>query len=158
MMTKKCISDNCANLVSAVVEPGKPAIPFCRLYNHPVGETSFCSEFSNQSVICAICGNPVGKTPVFSEEKIICMNCATNRVNTCACCEQAHNCDFETNPSPLPKETIQTIHQGPMIMQTTVRNPERIKITCEQNCTCYDKDQKICGKTQNWCAQYKESF
>lgn len=157
-MTKKCISDNCANLVSAVVESGKPAIPFCRLYNHPVGETSFCSEFSNQSVICAICGNPVGKTPVFSEEKIVCMNCATNQVNTCACCEQAHNCDFETNPSPLPKETIQTIHQGPMIMQTTVRNPERIKITCEQNCTCYDKDQKICGKTQNWCAQYKESF
>lgn len=75
--------------------------------------------------------------------------------NTCGLCNQVQYCEFETNPLPLPKEVQQTIRQSNMIVQTVVRNPERVKQFCH-NCLCWNTENQCCGREFGTCGSYNE--
>ena len=85
------------------------------------------------------------------------MRCARNVIVNAALvpCKEAHICDFETNSSSLPKQVQQTSRQGNMVMQTVVKNPERIRITCEKGCKCWS-DEFGCLKQNGICSNYEE--
>ena len=115
---------------------------------------------------CNYCGRPclenaiVSANPIEGAEPawfVMCPQCVA-QANTCVMCTQAHVCPFETDTScPLPKQVQQTIRQGNMQMQTVVKNPDRIKNTCdEKNCPCFDKVNKICYKEYGVCKNYRE--
>lgn len=96
---------------------------------------------------CKICGKPLnGRDLVYDIdlEEVFCRKCAPFR-NTCVFCINKNSCDFNTNPSPLPKQVQQTQRTGNAVMTQIVKNPERIKITCENGCPCYSSEFG-CGK------------
>lgn len=101
--------------------------------------------------------NYCGQAPV----KVINENCTgacercASLFGTCSMCLNGVNCEFETNPSPMPKQVMQTIRQGNMVMQTVVPNPERIKAFCT-NCSCYGIDPPMCLRQFGTCGQYNE--
>ena len=105
------------------------------------------------NIPCDYCGRPAS-TVVDTEDNCSCVNCY-KQFYTCAMCENASKCEFETNPSPLPKVVQQTVRQGPMIMTTQVKNPERIREFCHI-CQCWNTSEQFCGREDNWCPNYIE--
>lgn len=115
------------------------------------------------TLICSYCGRPclenaiVSANPIANAEPawfIMCPQCFSV-TKTCIMCKEAHNCDFETNPDPSPKQIKQTIRQGQITMQMSVRNPDRIEKTCKLNCKCFDEELG-CLKQNGTCGQYEE--
>lgn len=91
---------------------------------------------------CIICGKvtPTRQMVICPEDNIsICPSCAEN-LGTCYTCVKAAYCDFESNPSTLPKIVQRVVQQGNMRTVTQVQNPDRIAITCQQNCACFDPE------------------
>lgn len=107
------------------------------------------------NIPCDYCGRPAS-TVVDSEGNCSCVNCY-QQFYTCAMCIHAHECEFETNPSPLPKVVFQTIRRGPAVIQTQVKNPQRIEEFCHK-CFCWNTEESICGKEDNWCKKYHEVY
>lgn len=94
------------------------------------------------TIQCETCGRPTEQQvlcPDGDNWHILCPNCAF-QLNTCAFCKKVNTCTFETDPSPLPKMVQKQIRQGSMITVTTVKNPDRIAITCKMGCPCYDSE------------------
>ena len=88
---------------------------------------------------CGYCGS-TGPHRFFEQDGTpICDHCMAAS-GTCAFCVQSTQCEFESNPSPLPKQVQKTIRQGNMVIQTVVQNPERIDITCRKLCKCFSED------------------
>lgn len=83
---------------------------------------------------CDICGRP--GAAIIDGEHVICETCFAH-MNTCALCDAARTCDFQTNPSPIPKTIRKEIRQGNMVAVTDIQNPERVEITCKKNCGCF---------------------
>lgn len=105
-------------------------------------------------IYCELCGQPIDyPTAIILDNYYICHQCK-NFMGTCALCTNVNKCDFETNPSPIPKVIQQQVRQGNMIAVTQVRNPKRIEITCKQNCPCFDSEIG-CLREYNTCGQYK---
>ena len=102
---------------------------------------------------CDVCGNPA-QAAVISNERLYCQRCAA-LFDTCSLCLNSVGCEFETNPSPLPKVVVQTIRQGAVTMQQQIKNPERIKQFCFP-CKCFDQDDLICRREERWCPNYNE--
>ena len=107
---------------------------------------------------CNYCGreNPCFIITVFNDDTptAMCPNCA-QYIGTCSLCPNGVKCEFETNPSPLPKQVQQTIRQGNMVAQTIVRNPERVKAFCT-DCQCYNIDLSACSRQFGTCGKYNE--
>jgi hypothetical protein len=61
-------------------------------------------------------------------------------------------CEFETNPSPIPKQIQKTVRQGNVQMQTVMDNPERIEAFCHK-CPCWCD---ACGRYDGTCGNYNE--
>ena len=96
----------------------------------------------NNENFCKMCGAPlVGVNLIYDEELdgIYCARCHPY-VRTCSNCVDGDYCDFQNNPSPLPKQVQVTRQMGGAIMTQTVANPERIKITCEDGCPCFSAE------------------
>lgn len=95
--------------------------------------------------VCKICGKPLRGSDLVYFDWILDGICVCREhvayVGRCHTCAKIRNCDFETNPSPLPK-VIQSTTQTPqgMIISQTVKNPERIKLTCH-NCSCWTGEE-----------------
>lgn len=109
------------------------------------------SNFEKE-INCGLCGAPlVGADLVYDTEldNTYCCKCAPY-VRTCYNCHDGNFCDFETNPSPLPKQVQMTKQMGNTVMSQVVANPERIKITCQNGCPCYSVELG-CGK--QFCVQ-----
>ena len=70
-------------------------------------------------------------------------------------CIKGGECEFETNPSPLPKQIPYTVRQGNMMIQTVIPNPERVKLFCFP-CGCFDEENLYCCKQDGYCAKYNE--
>ena len=102
---------------------------------------------------CDYCGSPL-KPFVINENALACMNCLQS-FNTCRMCSESQTCAFETDPSPLPKVVVQTIRQGPAVLQMQVKNPERVKLFCFP-CKCFDQDDLFCRREEGWCREYNE--
>lgn len=114
---------------------------------------------------CGYCGQPCLENAIVSAYKneeaetaytLMCPQCFA-QVNTCNMCVNRNKCNFETDPSPLPKQVQQTVRQGNMVMQTVVKNPDRIRELCQFSCTCWSDDFG-CLKENGTCGQYKEVF
>lgn len=105
------------------------------------------------NIPCDYCGNPAS-TVVDSEGNCSCVNCY-QQFYTCRMCTNAYNCEFETNPSDIPKVIQQTSRQGPAIITQTVKNPARIREFCHP-CKCWDTSDGICLREDNWCKSYTE--
>ena len=84
----------------------------------------------------------------------MCIKCL-EIAGTCNLCESGSLCDFETNPSPLPKQVQKTIRHENMIIQTVINNPDRIRECCQAGCPCFDPEF-FCLKQIGTCARYKE--
>lgn len=72
---------------------------------------------------------------IMSDGVMLCTRCAES-VWSCKGCKESAQCRFETDPSPIPKYTMQRIQQGPMTVQKQVKNPEREKALCT-TCECW---------------------
>jgi hypothetical protein len=133
---------------------GSPIDPSAN-YNCPY----WCSDLLH----CENCGQIIATNPIFTystiQEKyiVLCRDCQS-KTNTCETCLEATKCDFETNPSPTPKAVQKTIKQGNFTSVGTVKNPERIRETCQVNCRCFDAENGVCNKENGCCGKYKEKF
>ena len=108
---------------------------------------------------CDYCGRENIHAPIvvpieYSDPKLMCDQCFPY-CNTCGLCNQVQYCEFETNPSPIPKQVQQTIRQGNMVAQTVVRNPERIQAFCVP-CQCWNTENQCCGREFGTCGNYNE--
>lgn len=106
-------------------------------------------DFEKEDYIinCGMCGTPlVGPNLVYEIQlgNTFCRKCAPY-VYTCYHCYYGELCDFQTNPSPLPKQVQATTRTGNMTMTQVITNPERIRITCQNGCPCYSAELG-CGK------------
>lgn len=128
----------------------------------------YCSKFTFKNpegtMSCEICGhliipkimNAVIDTDDEGNLHVLCENCLT-KMHTCDTCDKRNSCDFETNPSTIPKVVQKRVQNGPMTMMTQVRNPARIDITCKQNCCCWSEEYG-CQKENNYCKQYHHTY
>lgn len=95
---------------------------------------------------CEVCHRPLGVNLVYNQylDIFACPSCAS-LLYTCYTCRYGNACDFETNPSTLPKQVQVSRQQGNMVMSQVIRNPERVKTTCENGCPCWSNEIG-CGK------------
>lgn len=108
---------------------------------------------------CETCGRQTEQqvlAPDGDSWHILCPNCA-DQLNSCGFCKNAGKCDFETNPSSLPKFVQKQIRQGPMISVTTEMNPERIRQTCEKGCDCFDANFG-CMRQFHYCERIDHAY
>lgn len=118
----------------------------------------------NGYLICSYCGRPCPKGAIVSVNEnagpdepaayIMCANCF-QMTKSCTFCLEAYACPFETSDNPLPKQVQQTIRQGNAVIQTIVKNPERIRETCQKGCKCWSEEFG-CLKENGICGNYKE--
>lgn len=118
-----------------------------------------------EDLTCMYCGNPCPNDAILSANPtkgaepawlVMCQRCFSF-TKTCALCVEGRSCLFETSDSPLPKQVQQTIRQGNAVIQTIVKNPERIRETCQKSCKCWSDDFG-CLKQNGTCGQYKEGI
>ena len=111
-----------------------------------------------ENLTCFNCGRPVPdeQAIVYTDPSVyvICHQCFS-QTKTCAMCVERSTCEFETNPSPLPKQEQKTIRQGNMVMQTVVKGEERTRLFCQGGCKCWSEDFG-CLKENGTCGNYKE--
>ena len=114
-----------------------------------------CPFYASVPHVCSICHRTGRVEDLLIDAKtnqLICAECLA-AASTCKLCAHNSSCDFETNPSPLPKVIVQNIRQGNMTMQTQIRNPERVKITCAAGCKCYINGD--CARQVHSCGNHK---
>lgn len=115
-------------------------------------DKDFCSKHNKNPVVCEYC-NSLTLQPFFVQDgdnwHCICNNCRV-KLSSCSFCQNANICSFETDPSDLPKMVQQQIRQGNQVMITTVKNPSRVAITCQNNCRCFNQDFG-CMRQFNYC-------
>lgn len=103
--------------------------------------------------ICSLCGRPAQQLFIDVKTKTIyCGHCAPH-ISHCPTCANLKTCLFETDPSPAPKLIQKQIKQGNMIMTTQVKNPDRIRITCQTGCPCFS-NENTCLREFNHCGSY----
>lgn len=128
----------------------------CRLLGIPIEPEDglTCTQWKQELDNCAICGNIIVSNPYLISNNdswnMVCGECV-KQLNTCRNCQNSQSCDFETNPSPLPKAVMKRFQQGNQIIQTQVKNPSRIDETCAKNCCCWDSKNRVCRKEYNYC-------
>ena len=117
-----------------------------------------CAHYVEHLEECGICSKKLPKGEVIDATNpadvfYICPSCE-QLLGTCNTCEKARKCSFNSDPSSLPKIIPQTIRQGNTVMQTQVRNPERVKITCAKNCACYHAEMGCLREESQCCDKY----
>ena len=116
-------------------------------------DADFCSKHKSDLANCDICSNPTLQPFLYKNSNneliTVCAECVS-KINGCAGCQNGNYCDFEENPSPLPMMIQKQFRQGNMITVTTVMNPEREKITCQNGCSCHSEEFG-CMRKFNWC-------
>lgn len=136
-----------------------PNAPKCQLTGLDIqrGDTG-CAHYVTHLDECGICKSKMPRGQLVDVTNpadifYICPKCE-EKIGTCVTCEKSRFCSFESDSSTLPKVTMQTIRQGNAVMQTQVRNPERIKITCAKNCACYDAEIGCLREEAMCCDKY----
>lgn len=110
---------------------------------------------------CASCGT--NGANILYEGKFFCAKC-TELFGTCKMCIHSRQCEFLTNPAPIPKIIAKRIRQetghGYVEQIRESHNPQRIKAFCiEGNCICCKTcdDEKVrCLRQFGTCENYKE--
>ena len=155
MPTKTCFNCGFASLNSQQ----------CLVIGTPIDPAAHysCPYWVKELIKCYNCGqiipnknHTISQTPE-GKWKSICDKCL-QLSGTCGGCVNSQSCDFETNPSPIPKAVQKRIQQGNQIMVVTVKSDERINETCVKNCECFDQDNRVCLKENGTCGKYKGAF
>ena len=125
----------------------------CQLSRQPVDPNKdYCTKHQEDIYQCERC-HQATLMPFFTRHgdlwHVYCGDCI-QLLNTCAFCKGIEKCDFETNPSSLPKLVQKQVRQGNMVSITTVKNPERIRQTCENGCNCFSAENG-CMRDFNYC-------
>lgn len=115
----------------------------------------FCSNHNSSILYCEKCHSLIFEKPHFvmdgtDKHHILCGRCAA-ALSTCNFCNHYSTCDFETNPSSLPKMVRKQIQQGPIISVVTIKNPDRVAITCQKNCNCYHPENGCMRENYYYC-------
>lgn len=123
-------------------------------------EANGCRYFKHEINICEICGQPIiTKTVIDITEKgelhYLCEECS-KKTGTCVACKMREECEFETNPSTIPKVVQQRIQQGPMTSIIQVKNPTRIEMFCK-SCKCFDEEFG-CLKENGCCGRWEACY
>lgn len=122
-----------------------------------------CQRYADSSYLntCELCGRQVirGSEVIFIEADrphFTCANCAET-AGTCHSCINIKDCRFDSDPSPIPKVVQRQIRQGNVVQIASIQNPERIKITCQKGCECWDPIDSTCRKqeAEKTCKNYK---
>ena len=129
-------------------------------YEYTDNRNQICPYHTTELPKCDICGKVVPDS-MFTQKSDgswirICKNCQS-KSGTCGGCSKSSTCDFETNPSPIPKAVQKRIQQGNQIMVTTIKNPSRIDVTCRINCPCFSEEFGCCREL-NTCGNYIGAF
>ena len=119
-----------------------------------------CTYYDSNPFRCEICGQVMLKEQTIihidnfnSPIYITCEKCA-GHIASCAGCKKNEDCRFETDPSPIPQYIQQREQRGGIIMSGGVKNPERIAITCEKGCPCWNVEDKTCNRNVGICGGY----
>lgn len=138
----------------------------CQLLKIGTEKTDTCPLYTNKDLLdnCDVCGQPcITRDFIFVPADDnrghfhLCKRCASLS-GTCGLCIEGDKCDFETNPSTLPKQVIQVMTKGNMKIQQEVPNPERIKITCMKGCKCFSEEFGCLKRNCGTCGNYKRCF
>ena len=129
---------------------GLKAPQVCGLTGRQITADGYCDKHRRSVLTCSICGNIILSNGIIDNTHLICRNCFS-QIDSCNVCKNLNICTFETDPSPLPKAIQKEIRQGNMTAVTQVMNPERVRITCEKGCKCFDK-KNGCSKQNGTCA------
>lgn len=139
----------------------------CPFFQEPMdADEAGCPKFQGELAQCQICGRGIVGKAILNYDThtqavhTVCGNC-DNVLYTCRTCTCGKLCDFETNPVQLPKMVQQEIRQGNMIAVQTIRNPERVRETCQKNCKCFHADfgcLKQNGECLNWEVKYIDTM
>lgn len=129
-------------------------------YEYTDNRNQICPYHTTELPKCDICGKVVPDS-MFTQKSDgswirICKNCQS-KSGTCGGCSKSSTCDFETNPSPIPKAVQKRIQQGNQIIVTTIKNPSRIDVTCRINCPCFSEEFGCCREL-NTCGNYIGAF
>lgn len=131
-------------------------------YSYTEDRNQVCPYWIDELVYCAKCGNiiPTPHYPLthYSDGtwKPTCENCL-KLSGTCGGCSNSTTCDFETNPSTIPKAVEKRFQQGSQIIVAQVKNPSRIESTCRVNCQCFSEEFGCC-REHNTCGNYEGAF
>ena len=131
----------------------------CRLLNVPIEDPKDgCPAGVSHLEKCEICHQELMPNAGFLEitngkVHILCEMC-NSRMNTCSACGHGTECLFESSSSDLPKQVQQQFKTPQGYVVTTIRNPERIRETCEKGCHCYSPENE-CLRQNNYCEHYK---
>lgn len=131
----------------------------CRLTNRPITDPQHsCASGTTYFEKCDICGRVILPNSIIidmgldHETHIICQTCNQNYYS-CNTCGQKDICDFETSSIDLPKQIQQQLKTEQGYFVTTIRNPERVRETCEKGCKCFDKENG-CLRQSNYCKNH----
>ena len=129
-------------------------------YQYADDRNQVCPYHTTELPKCDICGQ-IDPNSVLTQKSDgswirICQNCQS-KSGTCGGCSKSSTCDFETNPSPIPKAVQKRIQQGNQIMVTTIKNPSRIDVTCRINCPCFSEENGCC-REYNTCSNFEGAF
>ena len=129
-------------------------------YNYADDRNQVCPYHTTELPKCDICGQIVPDS-MFTQKSDgswirICKNCLS-KSGTCGGCSKNATCDFETNPSPIPKAVEKRFQQGNQIMITQIKNPSRIDVTCRINCPCFSEEFGCC-REYNTCSNFDGAF
>ena len=122
-------------------------------------DKDFCSKHAKEINYCEVCQQPMELMGSFLEQDSkgvwhqYCARCA-ELLKTCQACSAP--CEFATNPDPMPKVVMKTVRQGNMVMQTQVKNEERVQKFCP-SCCCWDENHG-CMKEFNVGCINKQDF
>lgn len=133
----------------------------CLLLRTKITEDSFCPEYTESPYTCEMCGNHIPTTKVMYEAGIktpwhlLCTECS-QKLSSCVACKHSQICSFQQDTSIKEQPYIaKTMQHGVAIMQTQVKNPQRIQLTCTK-CPCYineaclKEENSRCEKFQNY--------
>jgi hypothetical protein len=141
------------------VETGR----ICRRDGQPVKDEHFCGYHTRSLHKCECCGQEyIGPSNLIAtldndNMTIIASLCSAcdQQYGKCQTCTHGNICSFETDPSSLPKVVTRQIKQGNMTAVTQVLNPERMAITCQKGCPCWNSSALYCSKQNHGtCQQY----
>ena len=126
-----------------------PQTQACQLTGQPKRDDDFCSNHKETLDRCDVCHDlalPLLCFPAEGGYHFLCKSCF-EAFSTCRFCA------FEADTT-LPKQVMQTVRQGNMVMQTQVRNPELVNKTCKAGCKCYDQAGQYCRREDNYCVEH----
>ena len=129
-------------------------------YQYADDRNQECPYHTTELPKCDICGQ-IDPNSVLTQKSDgswirICKNCQS-KSGTCGGCSKSSTCDFETNPSPIPKAVQKRFQQGNQIIVTTIKNPSRIDVTCRINCPCFSEENGCC-REYNTCGNFEGAF